>query len=80
MRRGQQHVVPDPQTSMTCLHFLQKPQKGYLCLPLVVQGETLGLLNIDLPTGMKIEHELSWRQLFLTVGEGIKLSLSNIKL
>ncbi|PKN87109.1 MAG: hypothetical protein CVU46_05505 [Chloroflexi bacterium HGW-Chloroflexi-8] len=80
MRRGQQHVVLDPQTSIMCTHFLRNPQKGYLCIPLVVQGDTLGLLNIDLPAGMDSEHELSWRQLFLTVGEGIKLSLSNIKL
>jgi len=80
MRRGQQHVVLDSQTSILCTHFLQPPLNGYLCLPLVVQGETLGLLTIVLPTGMKREHELSWRQLFLTVGEGIKLSLSNLKL
>ena len=80
MRRGHQHVVQDPQTSILCSHFLQTPQKGYICLPLVVQGETIGLLNIDFPTGMKKERELSWSQLFLTAGEGIKLSLSNIKL
>ena len=80
MRRGQQHVVLDPQTSIMCSHFLQVSRQGYLCLPLVVQGETLGLLNIDLLTGVDSEHELSSRQLFLTVGEGIKLSLSNIKL
>ncbi|NTW44139.1 MAG: diguanylate cyclase [Anaerolineaceae bacterium] len=80
MRRGKQHVVQDPKTSIVCTHFSQSPEKGYICLPLVVQGETLGLLTIFLPTGMKREHEISWRQLFLKVGEGIKLSLSNIKL
>ena len=80
MRRGQHHEVIDPQTSVVCNHFIRPPKTGYLCLPLVVQGETLGLFFLDTPSGMTNEHALSWRQLAITVGEGIKLSLSNLKL
>ena len=80
MRRGQLHEVADPQTSVICRHFVRPPKTGYLCLPLVVQGETLGLFFLDTPAGMNDEHAISWRQLVVTVGEGIKLSLSNLKL
>jgi diguanylate cyclase (GGDEF)-like protein/PAS domain S-box-containing protein len=80
MRRGQQHEVANPQASVNCSHFVQPPKTGYLCLPLVVQGETLGLFFLDTPAGLDHEHASSWRQLVVTVGEGIKLSLSNLKL
>jgi diguanylate cyclase (GGDEF)-like protein/PAS domain S-box-containing protein len=80
MRRGQQHEVADPQASVNCRHFVQPPKTGYLCLPLVVQGETLGLLYLDTPAGMNHEHSIRWKQMVVTVGEGIKLSLSNLKL
>jgi diguanylate cyclase (GGDEF)-like protein/PAS domain S-box-containing protein len=80
MRRGQPHDVVDPQASVICRHFVRPPKAGYLCLPLVVQGETLGLFYLDTPDGMNFKHATSWRQLLVTVGEGIKLSLSNLKL
>jgi diguanylate cyclase (GGDEF)-like protein/PAS domain S-box-containing protein len=80
MRRGQQHEVTDLQASVICNHFISPPKTGYLCQPLVVQGETLGLFFLDTPSGMTHEHALSWKQLAVTVGEGIKLSLSNLKL
>jgi diguanylate cyclase (GGDEF)-like protein/PAS domain S-box-containing protein len=80
MRRGQQHEVTDPQTSVICGHFVHPPKTGYLCVPLVVQGETLGLFTLDTLAEMDQDHANSRRQLVVTVGEGIKLSLSNLKL
>ena len=80
MRRGQPHEVTDQQTSVICQHFIRPPKTGYLCLPLVVQGETLGLFYLDIPEGMTQKHVISWRKLTVTVSEGIKLSLSNLKL
>jgi diguanylate cyclase (GGDEF)-like protein len=80
MRRGQPHEVIDPKASVICHHFVHPPKTGSICLPLVVQGETLGLLYLSTPEGMKHGHAISWRQLVVTVGEGIKLSLSNLRL
>jgi diguanylate cyclase (GGDEF)-like protein/PAS domain S-box-containing protein len=80
MRRGQPYEVADPQTNVICHHFVRSPRTGYLCLPLVVQGEMLGLFYLATPVGMNLEHAISWKQLVITVGEGIKLSLSNLKL
>jgi diguanylate cyclase (GGDEF)-like protein len=78
MRRGQLHEVIDPTTDLLCQHFVHAPVTGTLCLPLMVQGETLGLLT--LAGDMGGEHAVSQQQLVVTVGEAIKLSLSNIKL
>ena len=80
MRRGHIHEVQGPQASLQCRHFVDPPKVGYLCLPLMVQGESLGLLCLmgdGLRTGDQI---LSQRNLALTLGEAIKLSLFNLRL
>jgi diguanylate cyclase (GGDEF)-like protein/PAS domain S-box-containing protein len=80
LRRGQLHEVIDPQSGLVCRHFIHPPQAGYLCLPLTVQGKTLGVLCIiDSPTHKGVHH-LSLQQLAVSAGETIKLSLSNLTL
>jgi diguanylate cyclase (GGDEF)-like protein/PAS domain S-box-containing protein len=78
MRRGQLHEVVDPQAGLLCRHFVHPPETGYLCVPLMVQGETLGVLCL-LGGGRKGEHFID-QQLAVGIGEGIKLALSNIEL
>jgi len=78
MRRGQPHEALDPNRDLLCQHFVQTPETGTLCLPLMVQGETLGLLS--LVGDLDDEHSFNLRQLAVATGEAIKLSLSNIKL
>jgi diguanylate cyclase (GGDEF)-like protein/PAS domain S-box-containing protein len=80
MRRGHPHEVLDPQGSLLCRHYLRRPDTGYLCVPLTVQGETLGVLClIGLSTG-KGETAGGQSSLAVTVGEDIKLSLFNLRL
>jgi PAS domain S-box-containing protein len=80
LRRGQLHEVVDLQSGLVCDHFSRPPQAGYLCLPLTVQGETLGVLCLINSALRKGGHRLGQHQLAVTVGESIKLSLSNLKL
>ncbi|GAK56252.1 diguanylate cyclase with PAS/PAC and GAF sensors [Candidatus Vecturithrix granuli] len=80
MRRGQMHEVVDVHANVICRHFVRPPESGYLCLPLVVQGETLGLFYLETPIGMSDARMTRHGQLVVTVGEGIKLALSNLKL
>ena len=80
LRRGQLHEVGDPQTGLLCRHFLHPPKAGYLCLPLTVQGETLGILFLMDNATQRGRHQLDRKQLAETVGETIKLSLSNLRL
>ena len=80
LRLGQIHEVLDPETGLLCNHFMQPLQGGYLCLPLTVQGEMLGVLSLIDNAIQKGEHPPGLKQLAVTVGETIKLSLSNLKL
>lgn len=78
MRRGQLHEVVDTKTGLLCHHFVKQPETGYLCVPLMVQGETLGslcLMNGELKEGHFVDGPL-----VVAMGEGIKLALSNIEL
>jgi diguanylate cyclase (GGDEF)-like protein/PAS domain S-box-containing protein len=80
LRRGQLHEVIDPQTGLLCRHFVHVPKVGYLCLPLMVQGETFGVLSLSDRAIREGRHQSGLQQLVVTVAETIKLALSNLKL
>ena len=80
LRRGQLHEVTDPRTGLLCRHFVGQPGTGYMCVPLTVQGETLGVLCLIGAGARRGEQQISQQQLAVTVTEAIKLSLSNLKL
>jgi diguanylate cyclase (GGDEF)-like protein len=79
MRRGQPHEVVDPRDGLVCRHFVDQPATGYLCVPLTVQGETLGLLCLIGSPGAASRSAVKQR-IAVTMGEAIKLSLSNLRL
>jgi diguanylate cyclase (GGDEF)-like protein/PAS domain S-box-containing protein len=80
LRRGYPHEVIDPQAGLLCRHFVHRLETCYLCVPLTVQGGTLGLLCLVRADASRDEHQISDQLLAVTVGETIKLSLSNLKL
>jgi diguanylate cyclase (GGDEF)-like protein/PAS domain S-box-containing protein len=80
LRRGQPHNVTDPQAGLICRHFVHPPETGYMCVPLTVQGETLGLFCLMGIAMKKEEHQVREQQMAMMVCEAIKLSLSNLKL
>jgi len=80
LRHGRLHEVLDPQGGLLCSHFAKPPQGGYFCLPLTVQGETLGVLSLIDNAVMKGKHPPGLKQLAVTISETIKLSLSNLNL
>ena len=77
LRRGQNHIVQNPQTGLICHHFTKTIQTGYICVPLMVQAEILGMVCITCPEG---KHQQRQQQLAIIIGDAIKLSLSNLKL
>ena len=80
MRRGQPYEVLDPKSGLQCHHFVRQMANGHLCVPLTVQGETLGLLCIIGDTARNAAHHIRQQQLAVMAGESIKLCLSNLKL
>jgi len=79
LRRGEVHVV-QAGGELPCQHFDQIPAHGYICLPLVVGGETLGLLNLELPAACDSKRMALIDDAMRRVAETIKLSLSNLRL
>jgi diguanylate cyclase (GGDEF)-like protein/PAS domain S-box-containing protein len=79
LRRGSFQEIIDPEVGL-CRHFIHEIETDYLCAPLIVQGEVLGLLCLVGATALGGGHQVNRRHLAVMVGESIKLCLSNLKL
>ncbi len=78
LRTGQRREVAGPEDAVQCRHFSRTPPGPYICLPLMVQGQTRGLLHLGLGAGGVIDDDL--RQSMQSFGDVVKLSLANINL
>ncbi len=87
LRRGQVHLVDGPDSGPACGHLSQPPAASSLCVPMMAQGETLGVLLLqsgaDGPGG---PSPLPWRltksqqRLAVNVAEHVALALANLRL
>jgi len=87
LRRGKVYSVENRETDLLCKHLDHAPANGYICLPMVAQGETLGLLHLQWgPSDTPLSEEAraaqfeSKKQLITTVTEQFALALANLKL
>lgn len=83
LRRGHLHVTR-PRSTITCRHVVHPPAGGYLCVPMMAQGETLGLIHLRSPapgadgdTGPPID---AVGQLAGALVEHLGLALANLQL
>ena len=86
LRRGRAHTIGDGSTSPRCAH-MQSAVSGFtVCIPMVAQGETVGVLHLEEPplqpgeeaiaTGLLAERV----RLANTIAEQVSLSLANLRL
>jgi diguanylate cyclase (GGDEF)-like protein/PAS domain S-box-containing protein len=83
VRRGRLHRVDNSQEALLCRHVTESIAGGYLCVPLIAQGETLGVFHIRLGTQEEervAELEAAKEQLALMVAEDMALALANLRL
>jgi diguanylate cyclase (GGDEF)-like protein len=88
LRRGRPHVVEDAVAGLACPHLRQAVPSAYLCVPLLAQGETLGLLHLasGVPAGAggRRAGRPLWteakQRLMTTVPEQLGLALANLRL
>jgi diguanylate cyclase (GGDEF)-like protein/PAS domain S-box-containing protein len=82
LRRGRAYHVAGAQHALHCEHVQAHPRGGYLCLPLVAQGEHFGLMHVQydgLPEDDPLQ--LEQRESFLrTMTEHVALAMSNARL
>jgi len=85
LRRGRVHALgPRLSSGPRCRHLLNSPALPTLCVPMMAQGEALGMLLLqehNKTQSFDAEREAEGRRrLATTVGEHIALSLANFKL
>jgi diguanylate cyclase (GGDEF)-like protein len=76
LRRGQPHIITDASSDIVCRHVQPEQLTGYRCLPLVAQGETVGLFFIEQRQAAIAVNDQDLRALTETVA----LSLANLRL
>ncbi len=80
IRRGQPYESTHASPGLHCTHFHHDPDRLSLCHPLVMQGETLGLITLRAHADIDPDAWQRIRRLGVTLGEALKLALSNIRL
>lgn len=79
LRRGLLHDAEHTRPSLFCQHVHKNPAPAEtLCVPMMAQGETMGLLYLNSPNPGDFSE--SKHQLARTVSEHLSLALANLKL
>lgn len=78
LRRGRSHLVESSHNAIKCKHsHYDSLNFQSLCVPMMAQGEALGVLYLTASTGLFTKAK---QQLAITVAEQIALALGNLKL
>lgn len=81
LRRGAAHLVQPDNFALPCGHVGQTSQADHLCVPLVGQGESLGVLYIQVPANPASASVLQRTQrLAVTVAGQMSLAFANLML
>jgi diguanylate cyclase (GGDEF)-like protein len=88
LRRGQPHAIPEARSTLLCQHLSKEPQlTNSLCVPMMAQGEALGVLHLRggpkpaiYPGEDRVPLLVSREQLAVTVAGHIALALANLRL
>jgi diguanylate cyclase (GGDEF)-like protein/PAS domain S-box-containing protein len=87
LRRGQPYWSEQPGGIVICAHLKSLAPASHLCVPLVAQGDTLGVLNIHydmVESSHRDESFESWHEsqqrLAVAVGGRVALSLASLQL
>ncbi|MEA4890501.1 MAG: diguanylate cyclase [Clostridiaceae bacterium] len=88
VRRGRLHLIDDDHPGLRCEHIIGSQTGQYLCVPMLINGEAIGILHLNHTAALKEEQQESTyhlynehkTQLIMTMTDHIALALSNLKL
>lgn len=83
LRQGHPYCVPDSDRKLVCEHLGGRDGRPlpYVCLPLMTQGETLGLLHVSFSAEAVAEKAIEKRQHALEdIAAAVGLALGNLAL
>jgi diguanylate cyclase (GGDEF)-like protein/PAS domain S-box-containing protein len=84
LRTGRLHAIADSSSRLRCHHVSSSLPGGALCVPMVAQGDALGILHVQYPPASANEADEGQddirRDLATSVAEHVSLALANLKL
>ena len=87
LRRGQPHWSEHPGSGVTCQHLTQSSTTECLCVPMVAQGNTVGVLHLEFESASERRHysgmeslRESHQRLAISAASQIALSLASLQL
>jgi diguanylate cyclase (GGDEF)-like protein/PAS domain S-box-containing protein len=87
LSEAQPHWSEHPREGVICAHLRHPVAASYLCVPLVAQGETLGLLHVQYDRSESAKGteafeslQMSQQRLAIAVASQIALSLASLRL
>jgi diguanylate cyclase (GGDEF)-like protein/PAS domain S-box-containing protein len=87
LRRGQPHWSGHPGSGITCQHLTESLTSESLCVPMVAQGNTIGVLHIEFQSEAYSRYDSgkesfrdSQQRLAISVASQIALSLASLQL
>ena len=78
LRRGRVHWVEDTRVGLLCKHLHSPPPRGYLCVPMMAQSETVGVLHLTQPEDTQMPE--AKQRLAMAMAEHVAMALSNLRL
>jgi diguanylate cyclase (GGDEF)-like protein/PAS domain S-box-containing protein len=84
LRRGQPHWSGNPGNGIACQHLTKSSTAECLCVPMVAQGNTVGVLHLEFESPQYDSGQESFRdshqRLAISAGSQIALSLASLQL
>ena len=80
LRRTRAYLVADSGTTMNCRHVSTEVAGSYLCVPLMAQGEVMGILHLRKATPEQPDQMKAIGQFAITIAEAMAMALANLKL
>jgi diguanylate cyclase (GGDEF)-like protein/PAS domain S-box-containing protein len=84
LRRGQPYWSGNPETGIACQHLTKSSTAECLCVPMIAQGNTLGVLHLDFESARCDSHTERFRdsrqRLAISAASQIALSLASLQM
>ncbi len=86
LRQGKVHMVEEPG-GVLCRHLSAEPTSGYLCVPMIAQGEIIGLFHLrcgpsDIEESPETRRKIMYlkQRLAVAITDHIGLALANLNM
>ncbi|MDF3036453.1 MAG: diguanylate cyclase [Paucimonas sp.] len=82
IRRGKTYRIESEDDQARCHHVHNPPPRAYVCMPMLVQGELLGVLHLESDNAKRLKDErgVNEQSMIEAAAENIALTLANLRL